>query len=110
MKKRIEFIKNVEDHFVEIRLYDSFNKCSSCLCWKIPINVIEELIKWWKEKKQIKVDCSKEEKRGHVQFYIYLDESVKVEELDDLGRPKLVGWCLPRIVIDELNKWWETKK
>ena len=110
MKRKIKFVKNAEEGFIEIRLYDSLSRSSSYLSWKIPLSAIEELIKWWKEKKQSKLNYNKKEKRGQTQFFIYPDGSVEVKELDNLGRPKLVGWHLPKSVVDELNKRWEIEK
>ncbi len=48
-KEKIEFVMHTEK-YLEIRYFDEGKK-KRYLCWSLPSPVVDELVRWWTEKK-----------------------------------------------------------
>jgi hypothetical protein len=101
---RIEF-KNFSNGDLEIRYFDT-PRDSSCRFWKLPKEVVEELISWWerlRKNKNMRFPIKKKTKI--CEFTMYTENYIEIREFDNLGRYKMIGFSLPKDVVEELVNW-----
>lgn len=98
---KVELI-NSSDGILEVRYFDDC-KDERYRSWKMPRAVAEELIFWRKKLTQSKGrEFPIKEKTKICEFSMPTDKYINIREFDSLGRPKMIGWSLPKPVIEEL--------
>ena len=104
--ERVEF-KKLEDSIIEFHYFDH-PKANSNLSWKIPVNEANDLAKWWENKgmqirkRQLPVV---EHKFGNVLISMFTHTRVDVRGFGQYGGLKLLGYSLPRKVVECLCVW-----
>jgi len=90
---------------VELRYYDD-PEVDSYLGWKLPGYVAQELVNWWEKFRLNKArEYPINKKTKNCQIIMYTDKYIEIRETDELGRLKMGGWSLPRVVMEELVRW-----
>ena len=103
-KVRVEIIAHSGEE-IELRYYNS-PEIDSYLGWRLPESVARELVMWWEKfRLNRKREYPVSEKREKCQIIMYTDKYIDIREFDQLGRLKMGGWSLPRVIIEELVKW-----
>jgi hypothetical protein len=103
MQGKVEF-KDFHNGDLEICYFDS-PQDSSYLSWRLTKKVVEELIFWWKKiKEKRNIHFPIKEKIEICEFTMYTENYIEIREFDSLGRYKMIGWSLPKVVVEELNK------
>lgn len=98
---KIEF-ENLSDGSLEVRYFDDYDD-SSYQSWRLPKEVVEELIDWWKElKKNKNINFPIKTKTKNCEFNMRTEKYIVIREFDALGRYKLAGWNLPKVAVEEL--------
>lgn len=101
---KVELI-NSSDGILEVCYFDDC-KDERYRSWKMPKAVAEELIFWWKRLKQSKgKKFPIREKTKICEFSMNTEKYIEVREFDSLGRYKMIGWSLPKEVVEELINW-----
>lgn len=101
---RVEF-KDSPNGDIEIR-YFAPPQDTSCRSWKLPKEAIEELICWWKKLRKSKnIHFPIKEMTKICEFNMYTEKYIDIRELDSQCRLKMVGWSLPKVVVEELIDW-----
>ncbi|MFQ5867794.1 MAG: hypothetical protein ACE5IT_07355 [bacterium] len=101
---RIEF-KNFPNGHLEIRYFD-IPRDSSYRSWKLPKEVVKELISWWKRlRKNKNIRFPIKEKTKICEFTMYTENYIEIREFDNLGRYKMIGFSLPKVLLKELVSW-----
>jgi len=68
--------------------------------------VVEDLISWWnKLKKNKSILFPIKERTKICEFTMYTKKHIDIREFDNLGRFKMIGWSLPKVVAEELIDW-----
>jgi hypothetical protein len=97
------------DGKLEVRYFETI-KDSSYLAWILPKKVVDTLIAWWKRCGKNNVLQFPITKKTKVcEITMYSNNSIHLREVDNLGRYKLVGWDLPKIVVDEIADRYKGK-
>lgn len=106
---KVEF-ENLSDGSLEVRYFDDY-KDSSYRSWRLPKEVVGELIFWWKElKKNKNINFPIKVKTKNCEFSMRTEKYVDIREFDTLGRYKLARWSLPKVAVEELIDWDEKEK
>ena len=93
---------NSSDGILEVRYFDDY-KDERYRSWKMPKTVAEELIFWWKRLKQNKgKEFPIKEKTKICEFSMNTEKYIEVREFNSLGSYKMIGWSLPKEVVEEL--------
>lgn len=101
---KVEF-ENLSDESLEVRYFDD-SRDSSYRSWRLPKKVVGELITWWKElKKNKNINFPIKTRTKICKFNMYTEKYIGIREFDTLGRYKLAGWSLPKVVLEELIDW-----
>ena len=107
---RVEFEK-MEDDIVELRYFDQ-PKTNSNFSWKMPINEANDLARWWENKgmqirkRQLPIV---EHKFESVLISMFTHARVDVRGFDQYGGLKLLGYSLPRKVVECLSIWLQDR-
>jgi len=109
--ERVEFEK-LEDDIVELRYFDQ-PKTNSNFSWKMPINEANDLASWWENKgmqirkRQLPIV---EHKFRSVLISMFTYARVDVRGFDQYGGLKLLGYSLPRKVVECLSIWLQDRQ
>lgn len=107
-KQRVE-IKPSGDGVIKLRYFDT-PKSVSYFSWEMPIDEADDLARWWKnEGMQIRKRQPPvvEHKFGSVLISMFTHARVEVRGFDQYGRLKLLGYSLPRKVVECLSVWMQ---
>ena len=100
-------INKKEDGIVELRYFDRPN-VSGCYSWKMPIHEADDLGKWWLTDG---VQIRKEDipvlshRCGNVLISMFTHTRVDVRGFNQYGGLKMLGYSLPRKVVECLSVW-----
>lgn len=90
---------------IELRYFDD-SGCDRCYCWKMPINEAVGLTKWWENKgmqiRRRRLPVVKH-KFGSVLISMFTRARVDVQGFGQYGGLKLLGYSLPRKVVEYLG-------
>lgn len=101
---KVEF-ENLAEGSIEVRYFDD-HKDSSYRSWKLPKEVVVELISWWEKlRKNQNIHFPIKEKTKICEFNMYTEKHIEIREFDSHGRFKMTGWSLPKVAIEELVVW-----
>ena len=101
---KIQFI-NCPNGEIEIRYFDD-SRDSRYLSWIVPRNVADDLISWWKDLRKKRHICFPITMKTKVcNINMPTDKYIDIIEFDRRGRPKMTGWSLPRVAVEELMNW-----
>lgn len=97
---KVEFFAN--DGILEIRYFDT-QKDHLYYGWRLPESVADELITFWismEKNKEINLPLRK--RTTLCEFTIYTESFIEIKSLDSRGRTNMIGWSLPKVVVEEL--------
>ncbi|MBM4103142.1 MAG: hypothetical protein FJ263_03705 [Planctomycetes bacterium] len=109
--KGVKF-KKLEDNVIELRYFDRPN-ANSYFSWKMPINEVNDLARWWKnegmhvKKKQLPMN---EHKFGSILISMFTHARVDIRGFDRYGGVKLLGYSLPLKVVEHLGIWLQDRQ
>ena len=92
---------------LEVRYYDD-GRPGKYRCWKIPTHEARDIVRWWSEcGAQLKSGGDAEEKGrfGSVVIGLLSATLIYVRGCDQLGRPAITGYQLPRDAVAILHDW-----
>lgn len=100
---RVE-IERMKNGYIEIRYFEDV-KNPSYLAWRLPEEVIDDIVTFWKSYKIKKTICFPLiRKTTFCEITMFTKESVLLRELDALGRYRMSGWHLPNVVMDIISE------
>ena len=106
---KVEFY-NSSDGDLEIRYFDTLQD-SFYRSWRLPKDVVKELILWWRKlRKNKNIHFPIKEDTKICEFNMYTEKSIDIREFDSLGRYKTIGWSLPKETVEELINWDRKEK
>ena len=85
-------------------------KAETYFSWKMPVNEANDLVRWWEKegmqirKRQLPVV---EHKFKSVLISMFTHASVDIRGFDQYGVLKLLGYSLPRKVVECLSVWMQ---
>lgn len=100
---RVE-IERLKNGYLEVRYFEDVRN-PSYLAWRLPEAVFDDIVTFWKNckiKNTIRFPIVK--KTTSCEITMVTKESVLLRELDALGRYRLAGWHLPKIVMDVITE------
>lgn len=103
LRVRVEILNSASEE-IEIHYYDDPH-AESFLGWKLPEDVFQDVINWWRKFKLCnnpKFPLS--EKTKSCKITMYTSKYIDIRPLDKFGRLKMGGWSLPRLVLEEMEK------
>jgi len=106
---RVEF-ENLPEENLEIRYFDNHHN-SSYLSWKLPKNIAEELVVWWKKISDYKnIDFPVKKKTKTCELNMPTEKHIDIRGIDKYGNFQMTGWSLPRVAVEKLVVWYEKSK
>jgi hypothetical protein len=106
-KEKIEFFNNNGN--LEIHYFDDPEN-PHYLFWIIPDSIINELIDFWENLKNKEVIFTLNKRAKFCVFIMYTEKFIEIKPLDSLGRTNMIGWSLPKVVVEELISLFKKEK
>ena len=101
---KVEFRKSLNGE-LEICYFEN-PKGSAYLSWILPKEIVDELISWWKKlQKNKNIQLPIIEKTEICEFNMFTEKSIDIRESVSFRGLTLVGYLLPKVVVEELIYW-----
>jgi len=101
---KVEFNKGLNGE-LEICYFENFQD-SAYLSWILPNEIVDELILRWKRlQKHENIQLPIIEKTDICEFNMFTEKSVDIRESVSFRGLTLVGYILPKLIIEELIEW-----
>jgi len=105
---RIEFKKTLNRE-LEICYFEN-PQDSAYLSWILPKDIVDELISWWKRiQKNQNIQLPIKEKTDICEFNMFTKKSIDIRESVSFRGLTLVGYLLPKVIVEELIDWDSNK-
>ncbi|MDA2930684.1 hypothetical protein MYX84_12190 [Acidobacteria bacterium AH-259-O06] len=105
MTDKTEIIQ-VDEHVVEVCYFDE-GRPGKYRCWKIPLHEARDIAQWWAESgSEIEPGrkASVEQRFRSVLISLLGATEIYARGCDQLGRPAITGYLLPRDAVDRLSE------
>jgi hypothetical protein len=105
-------IERCDDGSLELRYLDDPDQ-ETYRCWRMPINEARDLAQWWTQEG---IDFKKghtpirDKRVGSLIISISAPTFVNARRLDEFGRVRMVGYSLPREVVEYIVTWLTNAK
>ncbi|MBC8548363.1 MAG: hypothetical protein H8D23_01805 [Candidatus Brocadiales bacterium] len=105
---------NCADYMVEFKkalngeleiCYFENSQDSAFRSWVLPKEIVYELILWWKKLQKNNIQLPIIEKTDICEFNMFTEKSLDIRESVSLRGLTLVGYLLPKVVVEELIDW-----
>lgn len=105
---RVEFFTN--HGILEIRYFDH-PKDQHYYCWRLPKPITNELFAFWiSMKKNEEMTFPLKKITRLCEFTMYTENFVEIKALDSRGGTNMIGWSLPKVVVEKLISQGQKEK